>query len=89
MMLRRSIAKCASFKFETCGTYVICGIYGFIACLQIVYMVSYEFLDNVIVYTTLMHFLSYFIIEVAVFIVLLRTGSGLQLVPHKLNNNRI
>lgn len=32
-MLRRSIAQCASFQFETRGTYLICGIYAFTASM--------------------------------------------------------
>jgi len=87
MMLRKSIALCSSFKFESRGTYLICGIYLVIACLQLVYVMTYEYVNNVIVYITLVHFGGYFLLQVAIYFMLLRTGSGLKLVPHKLKNN--
>lgn len=50
-------------------------------------MLLYEYVDNVIIYITLFHFIFYFLLEVAIFILLIKTGSGLKLVPHKLKNN--
>ena len=41
-MLRSSIAKCTSFKFETAGTYIICSLYCFILALQLIYMILYR-----------------------------------------------
>jgi len=48
----------------------------------VLYLVSYEFIANVMVYLTLLHFLSYFIVNTCIFIMLLRTGTGLILLPH-------
>ena len=41
MMLRNAINQCTTFQFEIGGTYVICGLYGFILFLQIFYLLSY------------------------------------------------
>ena len=89
IMLRRSIQKCASFQFETYGTYLIGFIFIFVAAMQIVYMVSYQFISNVIVYLTLLNFVNYLVVMLCVFIMLLRTGSGLVLLPHRLNDGTI
>ena len=45
MMLRNAIAECASFHFETKGTYVICALYCFLLVVQIFYLLAYEFFD--------------------------------------------
>jgi len=53
-------------------------------------LLSYRYTQvaqNFMIFMTLFHFLSYFLLEVAIFYVLVKTGSGLQLVPHKLKNN--
>ena len=88
-MLQRSISKCVSFQFETLGTYIIGFIFIFEAFMQVVYIVCYEFVDTVIVYLSLLHFLSFFVVVLSVFVMMLRTGTGLVLVPHNLNNGQI
>ena len=57
--------------------------------MQVVYIVLYEFVDSVIVYLSIMHFLSFFVVVLSVFIMMLRTGTGLVLVPHNLNDGQI
>ena len=50
---------------------------------------SYQFIHNALIIVALLHFISYFCIQVTLYIILQKTGSGLHLVPHKLNNNEI
>ena len=50
---------------------------------------SYQFVRNALVVVALFHFVSYFCIQVTLYIILQKTGSGLHMVPHKLNNNEI
>ena len=45
--------------------------------------------ENSLISVALLHFISYFCTQVTVYVMLQRTGSGLHLVPHKLNNNEI
>jgi hypothetical protein len=71
------------------GVYGICGLYCFIITIQVAYLLSYQEFDDAIIYVTLIHFFTYFAIQVTVFTMLLRMGSGLHLVPHKLTNNQI
>jgi hypothetical protein len=49
-----------------------------------VYVVCSEFLESIIIFITLAHFVSYLVIEIAVFWMLLTTGTGLHLVSHRL-----
>ena len=64
-------------------------IFIFVAAMQIIYLVSYQFISDVIVYLTLLNFVSYLIVVLCVFIMLLRTGSGLVLLPHRLCDGSI
>ena len=87
MMLRNAINQCASFQFDVRGTYIICGLYGFILLLQIFYLFSYNFIKNSLISVALLHFVSYLCYQITIYWTLQKTGSGLRLVPHKLNNN--
>ena len=81
-MLRRAISKCFSFQFETCNTYLIGSIFIFTLFLQVIYLILFEYMANIMVYTTLLHLFSNFSINVCIFVMLLNTGSGLVLIPH-------
>ena len=89
MMLRQAIQRCASFQFETSVTYVICGIFLFILCLEVFYLLSNVQFQMMVVITALCHFFTYFVVEVAVFVMLLKTGTDLKLVSHRLNNGKL
>ena len=45
VILRSAIAKCASFQFETTGTYVIAGLYCFTLMVQLAFLICYEVSD--------------------------------------------
>lgn len=89
MMLREAIAQCATFQFEPKGSYVVLGIFVFILSLQFIYVLCGEFFDSIIIFITLAHFMSYLVITVAVFWMLVTTGNGLHLVSHRLNNGQM
>ena len=88
-MLRRAIEQTVSFAFDTKGIYAICVLYFFILVIQVTYLMTYNFFDKAIIISTLLHFIFYLIFQIIDFSVLIRMGSGLKLVPHKLTNNQI
>ena len=57
--------------------------------MQVVYLSSYNYFDTIIVYLSLLHFMSFLIAVLCMFIMMVRSGSGLILVPHQLNNGQI
>lgn len=85
-MLRTSIHECAMFKFDSKGVYSIYALYCFIFVIQMAYLFSYQYVSNAIIVSTLIHLVSYFLVQLIVFIMLLRMGSGLKLVSHCLND---
>ena len=83
-LLKNSIAKCASFQFQTTGTYVIIGIYVMTFLTQVIYLTTYAISDYSIVVEIFLHKVSNMIECFTVFIMLRSLGSGLKLIPHKL-----
>lgn len=88
-MLRMSINECVTFKFDTQGVYCIYGLYCFIFAVQMAYLFSYQLMKNAIIVSTLIHLSSYFLITLIVFVMLLRTGNGLKMVTHRLQDGSI
>ena len=89
MMLRQAIQRCASFQFETSVTYVICGIFFFILCLEVFYLLSNTAFQIMVISVALCHFFTYLLVEVGVFVLLVKTGTELKLVSHRLNNGKM
>ena len=89
VLLRRSIAKCTSYQFETTGTYVIMAMYGVTCVLGLVFLMTYTIFYFQIVLEQMIHKLVGLIQCATVYIMLQRMGSGLKLVPHKLLNGAI
>ena len=52
-------------------------------------MILYREKGIAIIVVAFLHFISFFVIQVTVFVMIIRTGSGLHLVPHKLIDNSI
>lgn len=74
MMIRRAIKQCAEFRFETCGSYFICGMFIFILVLQIFYLLAFKWLLITIIIVSLMHFFSYLLIIIGIFVLLTKMG---------------
>ena len=49
VLLRSAIAKCASFDFETTGTYMIAGLYCFNLLTQGTFLLTYALSDYSII----------------------------------------
>ena len=84
VLLRRSIAKCTSYQFETTGTYVIMSMYGITCLIGLVFLMTYTIFYFQIVLEQMIHKVVGLIQCTTVYIMLQRMGSGLKLVPHKL-----
>ena len=89
ILLRKSIAKCASYQFETRGTYVITSLYIATLAISMAFLITYQFFDFQIVVEQLLHKLVGLMQILTVYIMIQKSGSGLSLVPHKLNNGAI
>ena len=71
VILRRAIAKCSSYQFETRGTYVITGLYIFMLIIGIMWLITYEFLSFSIVVEQLAHKVVAFLIVCIIYRTLL------------------
>ena len=89
MMMRRAIRQCAKFHFDSCGSYFICGMFLFLLVLQVFYLLAFKWLLITVIIVSLLHYLSYVFIIMGIFVLLLKMGHGLRLIPHKLNNGAI
>lgn len=85
-MLRVSIEKCISYQFDTKGVYSIYALYCFLFGVQMAYLFSYQYVPNAIIVSTMIHLINYFAVQLIVFLMLIRTGCGLKIHSHQLNN---
>ena len=60
-IIRRAITKCASFNFDTRGTYALIGLYCFNFLAIVAYMVIAKLASTAIVVIVLLHYSSFFI----------------------------
>lgn len=88
-LLRSAIAHTSSFQFDTKGTYVITGLFFFSFGVQITYLLTYTLSDYSVVVDILLHKLCGLLEVLTIYIMLERTGSGLKLVSHQLNDGSI
>lgn len=53
------------------------------------YLFSYQYISNAIIVSTLIHLVQFFAVQLVVFLMLIRTGSGLKMISHKLESGEI
>ena len=68
---------------------MICGVYCFVMLCSLVYLLTYQLFSGAIIIVTLVHFGSYILIQIAIFFITVRNGSGLKLVSHILQDGRV
>lgn len=65
---------------------VMSALYFFLLALQVVYLLVYKYYSGAIIPVALLRFFVFFCVQFTIFVMLMRTGSGLRLVAHNLQN---